>query len=283
MALGMGFYMKLQYAFLALCFISMGCMKTPNHDVDYGPEVQPKEVQLALDDLGAPDPFTIEKGEYAAYSYFQTVDVSFPRLVKQESVEVSQKAEDESSIFFQVISKTRTFGSDGSYKEEARLDTPALKKKPSSTQSMQTKTFELVTFQTNSGFKSFNLIPFSEDMPRRKTFHNLVKERSTMSIPSEVLSSKNCGNTQLCKCDADGLNCKPKNDLRSTSVTVDLVIWDSDTKGTKTRIKYVTSPDVPYFSNLLQNCWQEWIEIENRVVPVTVCKELKNFRSGTKN
>lgn len=269
--------MILKKPIINLCCLMLltlvGCMKAPTHDVDYGPEVKPSEVQSALDDLGAPDPFTIEKGEFAAYSYFQTIDVSFPRLVKQESVEVAQKSEDESNILFQIISKTRSFGSDGSYKEEARLDTPALKKKPSSFDAMQ----------LSGNLKSFSLIPFSEEMPKRKTFHNLVKERSTMSIPAEVLASKNCGNTKLCTCDIDGMNCKPKNDLRSTSVTVDLVIWESDTKGSKTRIKYVTSPDVPYFSNLLQNCWQEWIEIENRVVPVTVCKELKNFKAGIKN
>ena len=67
-----------------LFFVFLGCIKTPEHKADYGPEVSEDEVDEALYKLGTPSPLLIEKGEFAYSVYSQAIDTGASRIVGQQ-------------------------------------------------------------------------------------------------------------------------------------------------------------------------------------------------------
>lgn len=232
-----------------LFFGFLGCVKAPEHKADYGPEVSKEEVVSALKKQGAPDPLLIGKGEFSYYVYSQSVDIGTPKVVLQTGITVTNRCENDDFVKLDWVFERNDL-IDGSFKSSKEEDNAVIRKK-----------------------KSTEVEEEEEESTQKITYHHLSFEETEFPTPELVKSRSDCGGLKTESGQCVGF-------LKAMIVSYDRVVWENEKRGTKTHVQTITSPDVPYFSNKLQTCQQTWVDYQGRVVPVSLCKEIKDFKFG---
>ncbi len=249
----------------AFFFSLLGCMKTPEHKADYGQENLISEVNDALNALGQPDPIAIKKGEFSYSVYAQSVDTGLPQVIMQTAKTVTDRSEDADNIYLTVVDETNEL-KDGVFKPSHEESHLVASKKPSSTAILALPTDTLI--KVMAGW----VTSFEAGKPR-VSYHRLTQEKTEFPVPDLVQARADCGGL---KTDA-GLCSKY---IPAVKVSFDKITWQSETRGVKTHFQIIASPSVPFFSSDLQFCRQDWIDYQGRVVPVNLCKEIKDFKFG---
>ena len=247
----------------ATILTATSCMKKPDHTPNYGEEVANQKVLEAIDEIGTVDPVTIKKCEFVSKDTYQSIESSVPQIIQQKALTVTEVQETTTAFLFTII-KTIKKLENGTWKDPiSETIKSELKKNPQSL-SLQKKILILSNTDDNS------IHPLgSTGTPGKYTYHNLKKEYIDYPIPSAVKDSSNCGG--LARCD------RP---LRAIKVSFDRVYWETADRGQKTSLQFIATPDAPYFASQLSGCAQSWIDYAGRVVSVTECDEVKDFKFG---
>lgn len=294
----MGQYMKSKINKTLTFFICIGvfsflsCMKKPDHTPDFGPSVEAEKVQSALDEVGTVDPVTIKKCEFVSIDTYKSYDTITPAIIKQTAKTVTNVKEETDKYIFTVIKATKIL-SEGTWKDpvnetlflELSKGTEASSSNNVSTTNFRNnETGVYSKLISNLKLSIKNKFPYSQSandgfifhkldgrtgVPGTYTFHNLKKEYTTVPIPIAVKNSANCGGLDNCE--------RP---LRAIKVSVDQVYWETADKGDKITFQYIATPDAPFFASKLSTCAQAWVDYQGRVISITECDEVSDFKFG---
>lgn len=252
----------------------VGCMEKPSHAPDYGPEIAVQDVNDALLALGESDPETVMPGEFRYYVLTQSIDQGAFAITFDigRTVTAVRNRPENTYVEMDYIDQIREFKPDQvvtSSEQAAGMRFPKLSAPPElSLKALQEK------IRVSS---SKQMHPTSEGP--RVSYHNLRSDRGIIPIPEGVRARADCGGLPraICACNqglCDGF-------LRVNRVSFDEVVWESSDRGKKTSYSVVVSAEAPYFSQQISLCIQQWIDFAGRVVPVTQCQDVKDFRFGT--
>lgn len=293
MDLGLGLNMTklLSYILLAIflpVLVFSGCMKKPEPNKDFGPEVSLDEIQQAIGTDAPMDLNRLKAGQYVSLDETQVINTQIPTVISQRVDEITAFADHPTHVTldFKVTLKELV---NGAWKESTQPFSLGIEKANSSASSLSTAS--LKSKKNSAGNVSIQSLKKQDgESAYRVTYHNLTKVVSRMPVPETVKAHGNW-------CGSDDLNTSPcPPTLGYLQVSFDRVIWDSDDNPTKTIFKITYSPDVPpyihdwdntnelYFTNQLQTCAQTWIEIsdgtQTQTVPVLQCIVMRDFKFG---
>lgn len=266
-----------------IVFGFLGCMKKPDHTPDFGPEVTWEDIQkTAVNDM-PPDPLNMKEGQYTSIDVTQAIDTQVPITLSQRLDHVLKRTDTESEALLEFEVKSNELDASGTWKQS--IDYPKL-------------TMEKTTTTANSvdksqpqsskiGAMSLKALKASdEEAPVKITYHNLKREDGFMPVPILVKNRPDCGGVKDCD-----------RGLRFMRLSFDRVVWENDTKGTKTAYRITYSPDIPTYvsdwndpeglfpSNQFQFCYQTWMEFtsgsQTQVVPVQQCADMRDFQHGS--
>lgn len=255
-----------------LLFAMIGCMKEPDHVPDYGPQVDLNDVQSAIDELNQADPQTIKKSEYSDVMTTLQIDTQPAQDFQRLTTTIINKtlSPDQKEYIFSIVERLIEY--QYSPPKDTTTNTEATLPNPNAPASVTPESIALPLskpYGSNQTISMKALQRFEETSPARVTYHNLSKEAGFRAIPSIVKMKEGCGG--LLHCDRD---------LRTMTVKFDRVVWESPTRGVRTRFMFIVSPDVPFFSYQLLGCAQSFLDFQGRVVPVTQCDEVVDFTYG---
>jgi hypothetical protein len=268
------------------------CMKKPDHTPDYGPEVEFTEIQKAANFDMPIAPETIKKGQRVSIDVYQVIDVQSPTTLWQRSDEVSDSTEDAGAYHWTFNVQLRERDEAGQWKVSEQPYGPFCWEKVedngacTSTQSQSFATTS--SAKPSKSFKAYTLEGMREmdvQKPYKVTYHNLKREDGFLPVPQVVSNRPDCGGVKNCS-----------QGLRYVRISFDIVEWTSETEGTRTNARFTYSSDIPtyiydwvpgrvYFTNMVENCQQTWVEIKDdthtQVVPVRECMEIRDFQFGS--
>lgn len=284
---------------LALALIGLtACMKKPDHTPNYGPESTVSEINSSLSNLESPDVYSIRVGNFTYIEETLSISTDGPEVTNQEGVTITAKtdsSEDPSVYFLDGVHQFVRLTEAG-YSSSKKAFTIGFRKPQTNpaTFSAPNVLMQQVLSQslapTNNPLAALTkqVIPFSLQASVRTnaekqkiTFHNFKESTVQIPVPLLVRNRPNCGGLADC------------NFIQAKKLEFDQVRWTSDTQGDRTRYRYLISNEVPpilsfdestgdlSLTNELLSCAQLWMNYQGQTVPVTQCRELKDFNLGS--
>jgi hypothetical protein len=277
--MGLGFNMKkivfgtaLAIFLPALFFALTGCMKKPDHTPDYGQEYSVQQVNSALTKLGQAEPTTIKNGEFRYYVITQAIDQQPSSILFDIGRTVTGVREDARYVYVDYIDQIREFKPTEVVSSTEQARDKAFEKPGAVAPQLQALREQAKTIAVSSerGISRAN----AQEV--RLTYHNLSEEAGF--IPFDGITSCQGFRSSNCSCNSQN-QCLAT--LRVLRVKFDEVVWETQDRGTKTTYDVLVSPDVPYFSQQISLCIQQWMDLVGRTVPVTQCQEVRRFNFGS--
>lgn len=249
-----------------------GCMKEPELKANFGPEVSPTDFAAKLREVETPDAYTIKKGEYAYFIRSTVIQDQVYQLDKRWAYTVTNKTQDATDYIFTFVKEMREYDS-GQEKISQDQSEVRLAKEVATTSFIAPQSWAKA-FVTSRAQPTFTTKSES-----RITFHNLVMQKTSVPVPEFVQARADCGGLTPEKCRAP---------LRAWIMTFDQVHWDGN-EGQKYSVRWVFSPDVPYFGStmfpspagVIKACGTTQLPFQGQRVKVTQCDEIKDFAFGT--
>lgn len=277
-------------AILTPALVFSGCMKKPETNKDFGPEVSLDEIQQAISTDAPMDLNRLRAGQYVSLDEIQVLNTQIPSTVTQRVDEIKTFADhpDHVQLGFQVTLKELV---NGAWKESTQPFNLAVGKANSVNQTAATSDSNGTPAKDSSAQVSIQSLKKQDSSSQyRVTYHNLKRVVDRMPVPEVVKAHGNwCGSANV-----NTSPCPPS--LGYLQVSFDRVVWDSDENPTKTILKITYSPDIPpyihdwddtselYFTNQIQTCAQTWLELSDgtntQTVPVLQCIDVKDFKFG---
>lgn len=285
---------------LAIIFLSVGCMKKPDHTPNYGPETAQSDIYSSLSNLVKPDIFSIQQNNFTYVEDTLSISTGGPEVTNQEGITITARYEDDSVFLVEGIrqyvkltqsgytssKKAFTVGANKTEVASSSTSVSPLSVIPYVTETLLSQTIS----NTNNPLKSLvsQLKPMSlnstlktSESPTKITFHNLKETDVQIPVPFLVRNRPNCGGLSDC------------NFIQAKKLEFDQVRWTSATQGDRTRFRYIISGEIPpvmsfddssgdfMVTNELLACQQLWMDYQGQTVPITQCRELKDFNIGT--
>ncbi len=277
---------------LALIVIPAGCMKEPDLKPDFGPEVTSADYAAAISQVELPDPYTIQKGEYAYFTTETYLEGRPYNLDKRWAYTVTDKVDDAANNqwIFTYLQEIREYEG-GQEKVSTNTSSVRLEKKaavvntsdlsPLAQFKMMDRAKKGISISEVNPIRSLGKIQ-AQAAEKRTSFHNLKVEKGFFPTPDFVQQRSDCGRKDPAKC---------KDPLKVSVLSYDMVSWDDMQKY---HVEWVISPDAPYFGStrlnlndpnesfpgVLRSCASTNLPVQGQRVRVTQCDELKDFTFG---
>jgi hypothetical protein len=267
-------------------FLFSGCLKAPNAEQNFGPEVDPLKIQSILKQGQSASAYSIEVGEFVYFEKIQQIESQEPEVIFQKGDTVVAKKEEPTHFVLVIISEIREL-INGSFKPshkelEALLPKPEYLeklKKEQEEQDKQNKEKKEGQGENNDAEKRPE--PPSENQeanqpkeaPEKVTFHNLRLQEILYPTPERVKKRPHCGGLNPEHCEKG---------IPSTQVSFDRVIW-TQRGGDKSSFQFITSSYSPFLASQLSACSQSKIDFQGQRVKVTHCEVAQDFTWGTQN
>jgi hypothetical protein len=283
-------------AALLFSVLISSCMKKPDHNPNYGPEVAYDDIVAASKVDMPTSPEMIKKGQYVSIDWYNVIETYPPQTFFQRNDEVTES-----------IEKTATGGGPGycwKFKvvENQLMDAASNTWKKSETNQgplsypsiHDTDCTDLSSLKSSHSaqkssvdLKNFSLkgLRLQDKASTTKvTYHNLKREDGFTPVPQSVSKKTDCGGVKNC---AQG--------LRFVRISFDRVVWTSESKGQKVTYRFTYSSDIPtyiydwlpgeiFLTNQLESCAMLWKEFKNgdvvQNVPIRECMEVTDFQFG---
>lgn len=268
---------------LSALILTVGCMKKPSEDVDYGPEVNVNSIADAISDATGPyAPDQIKKLESSQVDYTRqihgktTID-----LLKRTTTLVKDRALKNNQIQF-------TFNTIETYYDPTGELPPDITETDSNecvnVTTLEPENCSVATLGTkpNAPAKKLGTMSnspevrlYASNSGKDKTYHNLNVSRSIIAPPDKVKDLSNCGGLANCE-------------MHAIVIQYDVVFWTELEAGQKFAVKRTFSPDSPYLSREIENCITGAIPVPKpgqdpasapRLL-LTECNRVEDFRSG---
>jgi hypothetical protein len=286
-----------------ILFLLVGCMKTPEINKDFGPEITPVVINQALTDAKTASTSTtinnILKGEFVYIEKSNQIENLFPMVIQQKGDTVSDRQDQTDKIIYTITRELKEIDvSTGTSKDSKTQETACLEKVagacgPASAAAAPSTSNTTVSIPSSINIHSLytnpppELMKFNErmkdlslsaivkqmatDPTQQFTYHNLKTRESTMPTPGLVSLRPNCGGRGQDKCGSP---------MKTYEVTFDEVDWLSEQYPVKYSYKLVFSPDAPFFSSLMSSCGATTIPYENQRIALLQCENALDFTVG---
>lgn len=250
--------MKIFLVFALLILSS--CLKAPSTEVEKGPSADCRDIDAALGKVQLGSVQSIKKGEFVSIDSKTRLDIQPFEVIKQQALEVTDKKDDVDPNYNEItILETLNEKTDsGSFKQSQNVKKYYIEKAPTTLKVMVTSASsserKSMCDYLSKGTLSYNKLNVSENY---------------VEIPIAVQKQAQCGGLASCA-----------QPLKAVQVSFDRWVLDDEGKEMKVSSFITASPDVPYFSTILSNCFQYSVTIQDRPLLVTTCEEVKDFKFG---
>ncbi len=300
---------------ILVILFNLSCMKKASDKIEYGPEVSKDKMVSAIRKIQDVNtgPLNILQGEFIQKDSTRVIrGRSVIDILKTVGLTVVTKDELSNQVKLRLVEKQITYdlNEKGPPEEvlrefseclnkvtgkaeacEVLLPTPTPTPTPAPTpivaQYLSSDEIHIMNDSAekilSSGyFKNLLLSPTADEdtgeetkKVKKVTFHKLIEVTRTDDPPQLVKNQTNCGGI---------VNCK----IKINEVQFDQVYWFTDDTSEKIHVKLVSSPDVPYLANPLEDCQQGSVVVQSTSadpknqprVLVTFCESIRNFQKG---
>jgi hypothetical protein len=260
---------------LALSFLLVGgCLKPPEAQQNFGPEVQKALIEKAFNEIQTASPYSIEVGEFAYLEKLQQVESNPPDVIFQRGDTVTAKKEEADYYVLTLVTeiRERVEGVFKSSKKETQAILPKIKSvEELAAQAFKTLTLRPQKLQNYQSQMQKSIKTLEESSTEKVSYHNLEVKKIVFPTPDLVKKRENCGGLSIEHC---------QNGLPATQISFDKVIWESR-GGDKTSFRFVMSEYSPYLASQLSACAQSSLDFQGQRVRVTQCEFIKDFTWGT--
>lgn len=280
----------------ALFFLFLGCMKTPSKDVDYGDEASLEDIgEILKEGVANFDVSNVQVGQFVYFDKTQAIRGTSTIIVLQEdALKIVSKVDGPNAMTFEYEGFIREYQPNGTYLEYPVGDFASFQKGivTASVNSTNLGGLSLAAASTENldAYLRMQYLKASETVKpntskiTKITYHNVVTTRSIEEAPPLIKKTSDCQGLPECK-------------IRVTTLSFDQVVW-RDEVADKVAVKISYSPDlyyirfsdrvvdnktgetarVPFKDNLVQECWQQSVPVEDQKVLLSVCNTLQDFR-----
>ncbi len=296
---------------ISIIFIATSCMKKPDHNPDYGPEVPLSEIQKASDTGMPAIPDVIKKDQKISIDWFRVIQTNSPitffqraDLVTMSQSKVSSDGGPGFCWSFLVKQRQLDFGTN-TWKEAIDQFGPLAYPSPQLTDcttpapSSETIT-SLIKFNLSSTIQPKDLRSFTvkglaaeaqaADPTVHYSYHKLVREEGTLPLlPALTQNPGWCG-----RFDSSGKPLCPQQ-LRYVRIGFNRVTHKEGQKDVIVTYRFTYSSDVPtyiydwqpgdiFLTNQLESCIQMWVEVKEgdnaQNVPMRECMQVTDYQFG---
>ena len=269
---GLHFLVALSVPFVLVALMS--CIKAKEEKADFGPEVPPSEIDLALSKaVQNADLSGTAVGQFLNYSVIR-------RLESEEStinlggthVSVFDKTETPTEVKFTLKIQQSQRMSDNTFEVRQSEEPLVLSKGPVELASLTGPPGQL-----NAASLSRQRVSALAKKPTKTTFHRLRQSDGNIDVPAIVKAKPDCGGLSPCE-------------LPVRFVQFDLVQWFSDETYQKVSLDFAFSLKTPYlpFGNegsfdqltgvMVADCRATVVPIEGRTIYIRDCMSLEDFQ-----
>jgi hypothetical protein len=264
-------------------------MKTPDHKLKYGPEVEAMAVADELQKaMGIDDsPGLIRKEEFVGRESTRLIR-GRPVVDVLATTEVTVVERAETSLQWQIKDVERIQNYDPY--DPTNTPAPIVREdhKCWNKQTIEREECDIVSMHTSPPRKSqtaeAHLRPFSHFQSKATgsdksvSYHNLIVQHLTLPPPDDVVKDSQCRGLPQCQ-------------IAVTQIEFDRVDWTQEEEGYKIHYLLKISRDVPALSRFLESCQQGSVKVVQPGVDpekaprflVTFCETVKNFIPGLPN
>jgi len=298
----MGLYMKkikttllLTVAGIALC----ACMKTPEINKDFGPEVPAESLKDALNQAQIESTYlsvqNIKQGEFAYTEKTSQIENLYPIVFRQRGDTVSKKVEDEKKIMYTITRELRELDSAGHMQGSHSSSDACLAKthggcdqkdlvgstapdvpsvlNPITMFSVRDNPSPPPDFGIAAGHLqdlSWRAITTHSGDSIHWTYHKLRKIYSSINTPSLVQMRPDCG----------GRKNPCSSPMQTVEVRFDEVDWTTEKYPVKYSYVLIFSPEAPFFASQVMSCGSTTVPFRNQRVALLQCETVKDFTAG---
>jgi hypothetical protein len=258
-----------------VAFTQTSCLKKQNlQDANLGPAVSADEVESKMaEGIGNLDPADISRNESSNLTAITTYEDSQSVKLFSQSLIVNSIVSDTTKTRFNLdYSKTDYLNSNQSFNNfiyplefshASDVESQALKQRSQ----LSVKAADKVPFFM---YRAFIVMAVFACREEKVTCHNLSVVDSQMAISPDLAHPSIC---------SDSLHCK----IPVRKVEYDLVDnkdIQSDGQPSRTHYTFLTSPNLPFFSKVLQYCARGLVEYDSRKVLAEDCINVNGFSVG---
>jgi hypothetical protein len=278
-------------ALLATVSLSTSCMKVPSLSDDLGDAVNPQAVEDEMEKAwGDFDLNKIQKGDFAYIEKTAQLQNGEPSVALRKGITISQIDKQSSGTTFTFLIQSEEMGSD----QQSKLSTRESKacydcQRSSASQAAVSETSaekvtqkdaetDIITNPFDNFLNSIRMCGYrctnaSQCGDLTVDCFKMSVENTVEAAPRLVAAAPNCRGLKDCK-----INVK--------NIQFVYVIKQTDPE-TKKLIEYKSikklkiSPDLPFFSRLIENCFQTFVTINQQKYPVQFCEKVQDFQRGS--
>lgn len=263
---------------IALAFVVISqtsCMKKQNlQDANLGPAVSADEVETKMaQGIGVLDADDINKNESSNLTAITTYEDSQTVKIFSQSIIVNSIVSDTTKTRVNLdYSKMDYLNSNQSFNNFAYaldfghasdIQSQSVKQRSN----LSIKTADKVPFFMYRAFIAMAVFACREE---KVTCHNLTVIDSQMALSPDLADPRICSDTLRCKIPVR----KVEYDL------VDNKEIQSNGQPTRTHYTFLTSPNLPFFSKVLQYCVRGLVDLQSRKVLAEDCISINGFSVG---
>ncbi len=269
-----------QFLLLSVSMVAISCMKSPEINKDFGPEVTKdqllKEFRMTVYQATENSVKKIKNGEFVYFEKTSQIESTAPIVIKQKTDTITDISEPPGknkiiyTISHQVVELDFSSGNTKSFKFQSIT---CLEKIRGSCDMEETGLNALnkisrwsLLKKTEAPVLSLN----SSEQKSRSTYHNLKVVNSLFPRPSLASMRSDCGS--------------PKNScstpLKALQVSFDEVDWSSESFPVKFSYNFIFSQEVPFLAFQLSSCISTTVAYQNQRVALMQCEAVKDFTGG---
>lgn len=266
-------------ALAVLAITQTSCLKKQNlEDSNLGPAISADEVESKMaEGIGVLDPDDINRNEASSLQAVTTYEDSQTVKLFTQSLIVNSIVSDATKTRINLdYSKTDYLNSNQSFNNfaypldfshSADVESSAMGANLKQRSDLSVKAADKVPFFMYRAFIVMAAFACRED---KVTCHNLKIEDSQMSLSPDLADPRICSDSLRCKISVR----KVEYDL------VDNKEIQSDGQPTRTHYTFLTSPNLPFFSKVLQYCVRGLVDLQSRKVLAEDCISINGFSVG---
>ncbi|GIL16762.1 MAG: hypothetical protein BroJett040_05130 [Oligoflexia bacterium] len=256
----------------ALIFLLTGCMKSPEINKEFGPEVSPEELRKTIQSIETKPVTSIKQGEFVYLERVSRVENQLPVVVRQQAETVTQKIENATNYIFTIDRQLAEY--DGVSMKPSRSEYMAcLAKVDGGCTAMSSLSLpsDLGVHSGPTADLSWRKVTtYAETTGKKTSYHNLKKVEKIIPVPTLAARRTDCGGLTADQC---------KSGIHATELSFDLVEWEGN-NWNKTSYFYYFSKDVPFFASQLSACGSTTVPYAGQRVAVLQCDDVKDFSFG---
>lgn len=258
--------MKLNYLACAILAAALSSCSESDVKADFGPQVEPEEIQKALDASRITrDPVTeVKLGQFVHYSEVQVLNGMYEAVISDVGMTVIDRQETAETVDLKIIQNKIVYSKEEARKSTTEYNVSLAKPGASAVATVMSAIENAMPIRT-----------FTRKMESQPTstftYHNLRVSTELLAAPPAVQKQPNCLGIPECK-------------IRMYNVGYDEIEWETPEKATRITWDFALSPDVPYLAHEMNKCMTFLLPVDaekpdtSQKVHIKYCLPVMDFR-----